>query len=288
MGPEAPSRAPGEVPPPAAVLVKAGRENFPVASRLLPRDLRVHLQAIYGFARLVDDVGDEAPGDRRSLLDWVEGELDRVYAGAPTHPLMRHLVPTVRAFGIPPEPFRRLIQANRQDQEVDRYDTFEELVAYCRLSANPVGHLVLHVFRAATPDRVALSDAICTALQLAEHWQDVAEDLRRGRVYLPGEDMARFGVTVDDLRAPRANEAVRSLMAFEVARARDLLDRGAPLAGTLSGWARLAVLAFVAGGRAALGAIERAGHDVLAGAPRAARSERTAAFLRALVSGGRW
>jgi squalene synthase HpnC len=273
-------------PAPGAVLAQAGRENFPVASRVLPRPVRAHLLALYGFARLADDAADEAPGDRVALLDWLEGELDAVYEGAPTHPLMRRLQPTVRACGLPREPFARLLDAGRQDQVVRSYATWAELAAYCARSANPVGELVLHVLGAATPERVALSDAVCTGLQLAEHCQDVAEDLARGRVYLPQADLRRFGVAVADLRAPAAGPRVRALMAFEVARARDLLDRGAPLQRTLRGRPALAVGAFVAGGRAALAAIERARFDVLGGPPRAGAGLRAAWLLRTLARRG--
>jgi len=269
---------------------QAGRENFPVASRLLPREDREHLLAVYGFARLVDDLGDEAPGDRGRLLDWLEAELDRAYSdsgsGSPGHPLMVRLAQTIRARALPREPFIRLIAANRQDQTVSRYATFSELVAYCELSANPVGHLVLHVLRAATPERMRWSDDVCTGLQLTEHWQDVAEDFRRGRVYLPREDTERFGCTEDDLAASRPSPGFRRLMAFEVARARGLLDRGAPLAGDLGGRAGFAVAAFVAGGRAALDAIERAGFDVLGRTPRPTRVSGGAALGRTLV--GSW
>jgi len=265
------------------VLSKAGSENFPVASRLLPRATRQHLMAVYGFARLVDDIGDEAPGDRSRLLDWLDGELSLVYGGAPTHPLMQRLVPTVHRFAIPREPFQRLIAANRQDQVVTAYGTFEELVAYCDLSANPVGHLVLYVFEALTPARMERSDAVCTGLQLVEHWQDVAEDLRRGRVYLPREDLDQFGVGREDLATRHAGIAFRRLMAFEVGRARHLLDHGAPLAGDLGGRAGLAVAAFVAGGRSALAAIGRAGYDVLSRRPRPSRTLRAWTFLRVLA-----
>src|SRR5213594_2681717 len=184
------------------VLSRAGSENFPVASRLLPPASRRHLMAVYGFARLVDDIGDEAPGDRSRLLDWLDGELSLVYEGGPTHPLIQRLATTVHRFGIPAEPFQKLIAANRQDQVVSTYGTFDELVAYCDLSANPVGHLVLYVFEGMTPERVPRSDAVCTGLQLLEHWQDVAEDHARGRVYLPQEDLDRFGVGSGDLVAP--------------------------------------------------------------------------------------
>lgn len=278
------------LPEAAGILAKSARENFTVASRLLPRETREHLMAVYGFARLVDDLGDEAPGDRGALLDEVEAELDRVYQGTPRTPLMQDLVATVRAFDIPPEPFRRLIAANRQDQEVAEYATFEELARYCELSANPVGHLVLSVLGAATPRRMALSDAVCTGLQLVEHWQDVAEDLRRGRVYLPQEDLRRFGVARDDLAASRASPRVRRLLAFEVDRAEGLLRRGVPLAASLRGGARLAVAGFVAGGRAALEAIRRAGFDVLRATPRATGPMRARALARTLaeIRRGRW
>jgi squalene synthase HpnC len=263
---------------PEAVLAKAANENFPVAPVLLPRAVRRHLLAIYGFARLVDDLGDEAPGDRLAQLDRIECDLDRIYADrgdpdglAPSHPLLVELEQTIRAFDIPPQPFRRLVQANRQDQTVNRYQRFEDLVAYCELSANPVGHLVLYVFGAATPERMTLSDDVCTALQLTEHWQDVAEDLARDRVYLPQEDLARFGVDHAALAAPSAGERVRRLLRFEVDRTAELFDRGAPLVGSLRGRARLAVAGFLAGGRAALAAIADAGYDVLSMSPKPTR-----------------
>jgi squalene synthase HpnC len=273
-----------DLPRTAAVLDQAGSENFPVASRLLPRRDREHLMALYGYARLVDDAGDEAPGDRAALLDEIEAELDRIYAGAaPHHPLTRRLAASVEACDLPRAPLQALIAANRQDQSVHAYATFADLLAYCELSANPVGRLVLHVLDAATPERIALSDRVCTALQLAEHWQDVAEDLASGRIYLPGEDLDRFGVTAADLARSPAPEGVRSLMAFEVRRAHDVLAEGAPLVSTLRGRPRLAVAAFVAGGRAALDAIERAGHDVSTGPPRATRAARGRELLRVLA-----
>ena len=249
-------------------------ENFPVASRLLGKRRRDHLLALYGFARLVDDIGDESAGDRREALDWLESELDRSFAGTARLELMRRLTPTLDACALPREPFLRLIEANRVDQRVSRYQTWAQLLDYCRLSANPIGELVLGVFGAATPQRVALSDSICTGLQLTEHWQDVAEDLARGRVYLPAEDLERFGCSTADLAAEHASDRLRRLIAFEAQRARELLDRGTPLIGTLRGRPRLAVAAFVGGGRAALAAVARADHDVserrAAGRPRAA------------------
>jgi squalene synthase HpnC len=287
--PFSPSSEPADLPTPAAVMARAGGENFPVASRVLPRGVREHLLALYGFARLVDELGDAgADGvggspDKLAALDWLEGELERVYAGAARHPLLVRLQGTVRECALPRKPFLRLIEANRVDQRVARYDTWEQLLGYCHLSADPVGELVLGVFGAATPERVALSDRICTALQLAEHWQDVAEDLRAGRIYLPVEDMARFGCAERDLAQPRANWRVKGLIAFEVARTRELVGEGAPLIDTLHGRERLAVAAFVSGADAALRAIERTGYDVLGGPPRAGRARRAAALARTLA-----
>ncbi len=270
------------------VMARADGENFPVASWALPRRVRGHMLAVYGFARLVDELGDSAPGDRLAALDWLEGELALVYEGAPEHPLMRRLALTVRERSLPREPFERLIEANRVDQRVDRYETWQQLRGYCALSADPVGEIVLAIFGAATPARVALSDSICTALQLAEHCQDVAEDFAAGRVYLPAEDMRRFGATLAELEdalagsRPVAAAPLRAVLAFEVQRARDLLDDGAPLVGQLRGRERLAVAAFVAGGRAALDAIERARYDVLAGPPKASGPQRLRALAGAL------
>ena len=259
---------------------RASGENFSVASLVLGRDHRRHLTAIYGYARLVDQIGDAAGGDRLAALDLLEADLSRIYEGAsPAHPVLRRLEPTVRELSLPRGPFDRLIEANRRDQEVAVYGTFEQLVAYCDLSANPVGELVLYVFGAATPDHIALSDRVCTALQLAEHWQDVAEDRASGRIYLPAEDLARFGVTPADLDAPTAGAGLRRLMAFEVERARALLDDGAPLVGRLHGRARIAVAGYVGGGRAALDAIDAAGYDVLAGPPKAGKARRALSTL---------
>jgi squalene synthase HpnC len=279
----------------AAAGAKAADENFPVALRLLPGRYRQHLAAVYGFARVTDDMGDEAPPDERPrLLDELAADLDRLYApggtsltgsDGPRLAVIRALAPAVTECAIPQQPFLDLIQANRQDQVVTRYGSFAELLAYCELSANPVGRIVLHVFGVSTPAREALSDQVCTALQLAEHWQDVAEDLRGGRVYLPREDMDRFGCGEDDLAAPQAAPQVRALMAFQEQRARELLDKGAPLIGSLRGAARAAVAGYVAGGRAALAAIAAAGHDVLRATPRPRRGRLAAELLRAYATG---
>lgn len=276
--------APFLAPAPQAVMARAQTENFPVASRVLPREGRAHLLAIYGFARLVDELGDSADGDRLAALDWLEGELDAAFEGRARHPLLSGLTPTLRECRLDREPFVRLIEANRLDQRRSRYETWDELRGYCRLSADPVGELVLAVLGQSTPRRIELSDLICTALQLTEHCQDVAEDHRAGRVYLPAEDLERFACSVEDLGAQHASTPLRSVLAFEVARARVLLDEGAPLIGELRGRPRIAVAGFVAGGRAALDAIERAGYDVLGGPPRVSRWRLAGSLARTLAA----
>ncbi|GHF23132.1 phytoene synthase [Streptomyces werraensis] len=271
-----------------ATLDKAAAENFPVAPFFLPRAWRDDLMAVYGFARLVDDIGDGdlPPGgadaralgvpdgeaeDRLTLLDALEADLHRVFAPtgpAPRHPLLLRLEPTVRRRALSPEPFLGLIAANRQDQLVTRYETYDDLLAYCELSANPVGRLVLAVTGTATPERIRRSDAICTALQIVEHLQDIAEDLGRDRVYMPAADMKRFHVQEADLAAPTAGASVRALVAFQARRALDLLEEGAPLVGSVQGRLRLLLAGFVAGGRAAVRAIAAADYDVLPGPPK--------------------
>jgi squalene synthase HpnC len=250
-----------------ALLAKAARENFPVAPRWLPRALREDLLAIYGFARLADDAGDEAPGDRSALLDALEADLLRAAAGGARHPLVRRLGPALAAGRLPLAPFRRLLEANRRDQRVARYARWAELADYCTLSAAPVGELVLHALGAATPARLALCADVCTALQLLEHCQDAAEDHARGRVYLPAEDLARFAACEADLARRPAPAPLRAVLAFEVERARALLAAAAPLAASLRGRARWLVAGFAAGGLAAADALARAGFDPSAGAP---------------------
>jgi squalene synthase HpnC len=272
---------------------RASGENFPVALRLLPTHRRTYLMAVYGFARTTDDIGDRAPREQRSgLLDELEADLRRLYAGqggdgagARTR-VVRALGPAVTDCGIPMQPFLDLIQANRQDQVISRYQTFAELLGYCRLSANPVGRIVLYVFAAFSERQAELSDSICTALQLAEHWQDVAEDLSAGRIYLPAQDMDEFGCTEEDLSQASAPPQVRALVAAETRRAKVMLESGAPLIGTLHGAARLAVAGYVAGGRAALAAITAADHDVLRTTPLP-RKQRLAAELVLAYARGR-
>ncbi|MFF7728746.1 squalene synthase HpnC [Streptomyces sp. NPDC008001] len=270
------------------MLDKAAHENFPVAPFFVPRAWRDDLMAVYGFARLVDDIGDGdlAPGgrdaellgldpaqgdDRLAMLDAFEADLLRVFNGSgpgPRHPLLRRLRPTVRRCGLTPEPFLGLVEANRQDQRVHRYATYDELLAYCELSANPVGRLVLGITGTTTPERVRRSDAVCTGLQIVEHLQDLAEDLGRDRVYLPAEDMKRFHVTEADLTRPTSSASLRALVAYEGERAGELLNEGTPLVGSVHGRLKLLLAGFVGGGRAALRAVAAAGHDVLPGPPK--------------------
>jgi squalene synthase HpnC len=275
------------------VVANASGENFPVALRVLPRRYRRHLTNLYFFARLTDDLGDEARTStddvttlRLALLDELAADVTRIYEGGiPASPVMLAMAETVRDCQVPAQPLLDLIQANRQDQQVTRYRTFAELAQYCELSANPVGQVVLYIFGAATPERLALSDQVCTALQLAEHWQDVAEDLAHGRIYLPAEDLERYAVTEADLAQPTASPEVRELMRFEVDRAARLLGEGAPLVGTLRGAARLAVAGYLSGGRAALAAIRKQQYDVLRAQSKPAKPRMAAELALAYARG---
>ena len=259
-----------------------------MASRVLPRAARQHLLAFYAYARFVDEIGDTYEGDRLAALDEVEAAAlaalhDRDPVGA--LPVVATAVRSVSELGADPKPLFDLIAANRQDQSVREYETFDDLLAYCALSANPVGRLVLAAFRASGAAPFAWSDSICTGLQLAEHWQDVAEDASAGRVYLPREDRDRFGVEPSVLSGgPPAGRALRALMVFEVARARGHLDRGRPLIAALDGSARWAVAGFWAGGHAALDGIARQGFDVLGGTPHRSRLRTVTRAMRAVVA----
>jgi squalene synthase HpnC len=262
---------------------KASRENFPVALRLLPRDLRTNLMAIYGFARFTDDIGDEAEGDRLALLDWLEDELELAAEGNAIHPVFRRLSPVIQSLELDLGPFRALIEANRVDQRVTRYETFDDLVGYCMLSAAPVGQLVLAVFKELSAERIAFSDQICIGLQLVEHLQDIGEDARRGRIYLPLEDMTRFGCTEDELLAPSASTALQELVDMESQRARHLFGPGIPLIASLPLQPRLAIAGFVAGGLAALDSIERADFDVLSVQCRPRKADVISHVVRELI-----
>jgi squalene synthase HpnC len=263
----------------AAVVARRARtENFPVSSVLFPRRLRPHLRALYGFARLVDILGDEVEGDRLAALDELERELDLCYRGDPTWPVMRVLAPTIHEFSLPREPFLRLIEANRMDQRISEYETWDELKEYCRHSADPVGRLVLGVLRLSErPDLVAASDDVCTGLQLVNFLQDVPRDLELGRIYLPVEDRRLFGVSMLD----RPNPELTQLLRFEAERARALLARGQVLHSAIGGRMGRAVALFARGGLAALDALESANWDIFTQRPRPSRARLAlAAFAR--------
>jgi squalene synthase HpnC len=264
----------------AAVAKHARGENFPVGSLLFPRPLRRHIRALYCYARLVDQLGDAYEGDRLAALDALEREVEAAFAGEPTWPVLRLVQPTIRRFDLPREPFLRLIEANRMDQRIHEYATWEDLRDYCRHSADPCGRLVLGVLRRADdPDCLAASDDVCTGLQLVNFLQDVPRDLVLGRVYLPAEDRRRFGVTVLD----RPNEPLRQLLAFEAERARGLLAPGDELGRHLGGRTGRAVAAFARGGLAAIEALERARFDVFSQRPRPSRARLARAAMGALV-----
>ncbi|WP_068271611.1 squalene synthase HpnC [Aldersonia kunmingensis] len=264
---------------------KESAENFPVALRLLPAGIRNDLHALYSVARTIDDLGDEAPGNRVAALTEFRDDMRLIWAGeTPFNPVLRALVPTVRAHNLHPEPFERLVEANLVDQRVTRYGTYEDLIGYCHFSADPIGHLVLAVFDAASPARIELSDRVCRALQLLEHWQDVAEDRAAGRVYLPLEDLERFDVAESELDRPFASAALRQLMRFEIERAAALLESGAALVGHLRGWARVAVAGYVAGGRATAHALRRSNGDVLAAKTSPSRGRTAASAARLLIA----
>jgi squalene synthase HpnC len=262
----------------ASVAKRARTENFPVASLLFPRRLRPHLRAIYGFARLVDILGDEVEGDRLAALDELEREVDACYGGEPTWPVIRMLEPTISEFSLPREPFLRLIEANRIDQRVSEYETWDELREYCRHSADPVGRLVLGLLRLdREPELVAASDDVCTGLQLVNFLQDVPRDLELGRIYLPADDRRRFGVTALDRLSPQLTQLLR----FEAERARELLAGGRLLQARIGGRVGRAVGLFARGGLAALDALEGAGWDIFTQRPRPSRTRLAlAAFAR--------
>lgn len=244
-------------------------ENFPVALRVLPRRLRADLRAVYDVVRVIDELGDAAAGDRTDQLHRFADDLGTIWnGGEPQTPVLKALVPTIRSCALPEAEFQSLIAANLQDQHVTCYRTHDELMQYCMLSAAPIGRLVLAVFGAgspneASPEQVALSDRVCCALQLVEHLQDIAEDYRAGRVYLPRTELEHFGVHRTDLAAPTASTNLRHLISAEAERAATMLDSGTALIASLHGWGCLAVAGYVAGGRAAVVGLRRVHFDVL-------------------------
>jgi squalene synthase HpnC len=268
-------------------LARRHYENFTVVSAFLPRRLRPHMFSVYAYCRWADDLGDEIPDPERAeaLLRWWGEELEACYAGAPRHPVFVALAQTVREFAIPIEPFQNLLRAFLQDQRVHRYETYDDVREYCRYSADPVGRLVLYLFGYRDAERQALSDSTCTALPLANYWQDVAVDWQKGRVYLPLADLRRFGYTEEALARGECSAAFRDLMAFEVARARELFAAGAALKDQVARRLRIDLELFTRGGLEILRLIERAGYDVLTRRPALSRGRKAALILRRLLSG---
>ncbi|HEY7424344.1 MAG TPA: squalene synthase HpnC [Gemmataceae bacterium] len=269
-----PSRADAQVY--CSQLARTHYENFTVASVLLPRRLIRHFHTVYAYCRWADDLADESGGGPHalSLLRWWRDELLSCYDGRPHHPVFVALQDTIRRFRIPPEPFLDLLFAFEQDQLVKRYRTFEQLLEYCRCSANPVGRLVLYLCEAFDPRRAALSDHICTALQLANFWQDVARDLDIDRVYLPRADRERFGYSDDDLAARRFTPVFADLLRFEVDRTRDLFYRGMPLVEQMPAPMQADIALFIHGGLAILRRIEQQRYNVWTRRPALAKWEK--------------
>ena len=266
-----------------ARLARSHYENFTVASLFLPSDKRRHFYAIYAFCRFVDDLGDEFDGDRLDALERWRLETEACYSGAPSHPYMIALQDTIRAFDIPQEPFLRLIEANRMDQSVTRYPTFDDLEYYCQHSANPVGHLVLYVCGYRDRERQRLSDHTCTALQLANFWQDVSRDYDKGRIYIPLEDMAEFGYSEDELARREVTENFRGLMKFQVDRARDLFEKGLPLVDMVDDSLKLDIALFSRGGLSVLDSVERQNYDTLSRRPAVGKARKIYLLLSTLI-----
>jgi len=268
-------------------LARSHYENFSVASLFLPRPLLRHFHAVYAYCRWADDLADETAGGAEAiaLLHWWRKELLNCYAGQPVHPVMVALRPTIERFRIPPEPFLALLVAFEQDQTVKQYATFAQLRDYCRCSANPVGHLVLYLCEAWTPANAALSDAICTGLQLANFWQDVARDYALGRVYLPAEDRQRFGCSDADLAARRCTPAFVELLRFEVERTRQLFEEGRPLVDRVPRSVRTDIELFLGGGLGILRKIEQAGYNVWHARPVLTKWDKAALLARVWLRG---
>lgn len=264
-------------------LAKTHYENFSVATWFLPKRLRQHFYNVYAYCRISDDLGDEVGNAQQSLelLDQWETELNACYAGAPKHPVFVALAETVKQCGIPKHEFSDLLIAFRQDQTVTRFETFNDVLGYCRYSANPVGHLVLYLCGYSDAQRQQLSDFTCTALQLANFWQDVFVDYGKGRIYLPLEDLRRFGVTGDDIAQRRATPQFISMMKFEVERAREWFTRGLPLIKVVSKELAIDLELFSRGGQEILNAIERQRFDVLQSRPVISKSRKLLLVARA-------
>jgi squalene synthase HpnC len=266
-------------------LAQSHYENFSVATWFLPRRLRQHFYNVYAYCRISDDLGDEVGDPQQSLelLDQWEAELNACYAGSPKHPVFVALAETVKQFNIPQHEFSDLLIAFRQDQTVTRFETFDDVLAYCRYSANPVGHLVLYLCGYSDAERQQLSDYTCIALQLANFWQDVFVDYGKGRIYLPLEDLRRFGVTGEDIAQRRATPQFVAMMKFEVERARDWFARGMPLVNMVNRELAIDLELFSRGGQEILNAIERQGFNVLRARPRISKSRKLMLVLRAAM-----
>ena len=266
-------------------LARAHYENFSVASWFLPQRLRQHFFNVYAYCRISDDLGDEVCDAAASLqlLDEWESELNSCYQGSPRHPVFVALAETVRLFQIPKHEFSDLLTAFRQDQTTTRYETFSDLLGYCRYSANPVGHLVLYLCGYSDAVRQGLSDYTCTALQLANFWQDVSMDFAKGRIYLPLEDLRRFGVSPDEIRGSGNSPAFREMMKFEVARAREWFAQGMPLAKKVNRELAIDIELFSRGGMEILNAIERQGYAVLSRRPALSRTRKLMLVARAAI-----
>jgi squalene synthase HpnC len=269
-----------------ARLARSHYENFSVATRFLPKNLRQDFFNVYAYCRISDDLGDEVGDAAQSLalLNQWQAELDACYAGGPRHPVFVALAETVRKFQIPKHEFSDLLIAFRQDQTVTRFETFQDVLAYCRYSANPVGHLVLYLCGYTDAERQQLSDYTCTALQLANFWQDVSVDYGKGRIYLPLEDLGRFAVTEDDIGQNRNTPAFREMMKFEVVRAREWFERGVPLVGKVKKELAIDIALFSRGGQEILNAIERQDYAVLGNRPAISKTRKVALVAQAALN----
>jgi squalene synthase HpnC len=267
-------------------LARSHYENFSVASWFLPRRLRQHFFNVYAYCRISDDLGDEVgdPATSLQLLDQWERELNACYTGNPRHPVFVALSETVKQFEIPQHEFADLLRAFRQDQTVTRFETFNDVLAYCHYSANPVGHLVLYLCGYRDLERQQLSDYTCTALQLANFWQDVTVDHDKGRIYLPLEDIRCFSVSEEDIASQRNTAAFCEMMRFEVTRAREWFDRGVPLISKVDRELALDLDLFTRGGREILNAIEKQGFAVLGRRPSISKPRKLALVARAAAS----
>ena len=261
-------------------------ENFTVVSWLLPQQLHQHFYNVYAYCRWADDLGDEIPGAARALalLDEWEEELQRTYAGSPSHPVFVALADTIRGFDIPREPFADLLKAFRQDQEIHRYSDWGSVLGYCRYSANPVGRLVLYLCGYRDPERQALSDAVCTALQLANFWQDVARDLDRGRIYIPMDMLQAHDVSVEELQQRKFSNRYAAMMKRLIMQTRDLFAAGERLSEMVAPELRVDIELFRRGGLAALDSIEAVGYDTLHHRPVISHSAQVRLLGRAFIS----